>query len=161
MTSFSITFEGMDEALRQVATERLVGVIKTGLAAVALEAKGKIAAYPPSPGGRPQFPEGFKSLKQQRFFFAALRDGRIEVPYRRGGSRGSQKLGGSWTTQEELGGLAQVIGTAVGYAPTVLDEERQSSYHAATGWVTVQRRAVELEPWSGQQMSAWLQQNVG
>lgn len=36
----------------------------------------------PSPSGKPQ---GFKSDKSRRYFFAALRSGKIDVPYRRTG----------------------------------------------------------------------------
>ncbi len=77
----------------------------------------------------------FVSAKQRRFFFWALREGAIQVPYRRTGT-----LGRRWTAQgRRLGGAAVgILGNITPYAPLVQDLERQVAMHKATGWPTVQ-----------------------
>lgn len=90
---------------------------------------------------------GFKTLKQQRYFFAALRAGTIRVPYKR---RHSAGLKGSWSKQEGGSGVAvegdadfqsAVVGT-VGinetYAPyakyVVGNDAQQAAYHKGWWW---------------------------
>lgn len=104
--------------------------VKLGLAAAALHLEGLMKQYPPSPGGRPQPP---KTDKQRKFLHMAVRKGIIQIPYVRGSSSQSEKLGQSWTTRAENGGLRQVVGTSASYAPLV-QGERQSEYHKVTGW---------------------------
>ena len=104
------------------------------LQAAALHVKGKIAQYPAERHG----PQPFKSDKSRRFFFWALREGKIEVPYRRGASPGSQSLGRKWTIASSNGGLMVTIGNNVSYGPLV-QGEKQTGYHATTGWRTVEQ----------------------
>src|SRR5690242_18573584 len=74
--------------------------VKLGLAVGAQYLKGKLATYPPRRYGpaiwsaNPQ-----KRIKQIRGFFAKLRAGEIDVPYRRGQSDASERLGQRWTTE--------------------------------------------------------------
>lgn len=77
------------------------------------------------------------SNKQRRWFFAALRRGDIDVPYKRGGSRGSQNLLQSWAV-EVISKDSVQAGTHVTYAPLVKDADKQSKYMAAIGWTTLQ-----------------------
>lgn len=77
------------------------------------------------------------SEKQRRWFFWALGKGLIDVPYRRGTSRGSERLSKSWSTKRETG-LALRIGTNVSYARWVKAEEQQSKYMKAVGWTTIE-----------------------
>ena len=114
---------------------------KLGLAVAALHLKGKMAKYP-AHTPRPQAP--YWSAKQRRGFFALLKKGEIEVPYRRGMSSKSQKLGQSWTNEARNGGLTQVIGTAVHYAPRVQSAAKQTQYHKVTGWKT-EKQVIEEE----------------
>jgi hypothetical protein len=94
--------------------------------------QNKIANYPPSPGGRPQ---PFKTEKQRRYFFWALRNGKITVPYKRGGT-----LGRKWTTEVSADGRTGRVGNNTPYARVVQDEgyEKYSHYHKETGWPTIQ-----------------------
>lgn len=94
-----------------------------------------IARYPPSPGGRPQ---PFKTEKQRRYFFWALRSGRITVPYRRTGTAGRR-----WTTEVSPDGRTGRVGNNVPYGRVLYDEEYEmySHYHAETGWPTIQKVA--------------------
>lgn len=74
----------------------------------------------------------FKSTKQRRYFFWALREGKIQVPYHREG-----KLGQSWTTKidETGGGMYGKIGTNMGYAKWVQSAESQARIHQGN-WLT-------------------------
>ena len=96
--------------------------------------RADVRTYPP----QSHKPMKWKSAKQRRWFFANLRAGNIEVPYRRGQSPGSEKLGASWTRKLERGVNPSVtIGTRVSYAPWVMDKDRQADYHKGN-WPTVQ-----------------------
>ena len=137
MTS-NIQIEGLDAAIRKCEKIGKLDVIKAGLKAGGLHVKGKLAQYPP----RKYLPQPFKTDKSRRFFFAALKDGRIQVPYRRGQSPGSEDLGQKWTVKERKGGLQVVVGNNVSYGPLVQGPE-QSGYMKAIGWKTTDQIAKE------------------
>jgi hypothetical protein len=105
-----------------------------GILAAATHLKGKIARYP-AVSRRPQ---PFVSDKQRRGFFAKLRSGEIEVPYIRGSSPGSERLGQSWAVKTRNQGLTAVIGNDASYGRLVQDQSEQVRYHRDTGWQTVQ-----------------------
>lgn len=105
---------------------------KTGLKAMAGFLRGRMSVYPPTEGNRP--PQPFVSEKQRRYFFAALRDGRIVLPYRRRGAGGG--LASRWGQVAQDGGLTQVIGNDSAYAPFVIGHESQSLYMRSLGWRT-------------------------
>lgn len=128
---------GLTDALARAG--KLQG-FKTGLAAAAVELAGEMKRYP-NVSRRKQ---PFKTRKQQRAFFAMLKSGAIQVPYVRGSNRKSQKLGQSWTTRGSSDGLAQTVGTAVGYARLVVGD-KQSHYHKVTGWKTAETVAKTFE----------------
>lgn len=129
----------VEEVLEEAGSLR---PFKSGLKAGAFYLKGKFAVYPPV--NRRSQP--FVSDKQRRGFFYHLKQGNIEVPYRRGMSPGSEKHGQSWTVQDRQGGLQQVIGSDTSYGPLLQDQGRQTGYHKAGGWKTVQETVkVELK----------------
>lgn len=68
----------------------------------------------------------FVSDKQRRYFFAALADGTIQVPYRR-----TRTLGKRWTTKVEFinGGVVGTVGNVTPYAPLVQGRETQAGIH--------------------------------
>ena len=74
----------------------------------------------------------FKSAKQRRYFFWALANGVITVPYARSG-----KLGQSWNTKidETGGGMYGKIGTNMSYAKWVQNAESQARIHQGN-WLT-------------------------
>jgi len=109
--------------------------VKEGIKKATAHVQDNIAQYPPSPKGRPQFPNGFKTLRQQRYFFWALRHGEIVVPYPRG-EPPSETLGRKWTTKITDGGLTGVVGNNASYAQWVQSGKKQSRYHKLTGWKT-------------------------
>ena len=138
----TIRIDGLPELLAKITRLQQLNSVKTALRVAALHVKGKIAQYPPA-SHRPQ---GFVSDKQRRGFFAKLRSGEIEVPYRRGISPGSQNLGQRWTTETRNGGLTQIIGNNASYAPLVQGPGQQTSYHATTGWKTTEQVAQQEGP---------------
>lgn len=74
----------------------------------------------------------FKTAKQRRYFFWALSNGVIQVPYVRTG-----KLGQSWNTRvtETGSGMAGTIGTNMKYAKWVQSAESQARIHQGN-WLT-------------------------
>ncbi|KPJ95378.1 MAG: hypothetical protein AMJ53_02840 [Gammaproteobacteria bacterium SG8_11] len=83
-------------------------------------------------------PQPFKSDKQRRFFFWALRSGRISVPYRRTGTLGRSLTIGQPGNIKEVRKLGQGVegqfGTRTKYAPMVIGQRSQARYHQGTWW---------------------------
>jgi hypothetical protein len=112
------------------------------LQGAAVHVKGKISKYP---SGNQHRPQPFKTAKSRRFFFWALRQGIIEVPYRRGQSPGSEDHGQSWTVKGMKGGLKQVIGSDTSYGRLLQKAGSQTAYHKGTGWKTTDQVMREEE----------------
>ena len=97
----------------------------------------------PGPPQRP-YPKMLRTAKQRRYFFWALKQGIISVPYVRTG-----KLGQSWTWKitETGSGLRGVIGTNMKYVKWVQVESSQAMIHRGN-WLTdtrvVERRRAEI-----------------
>jgi hypothetical protein len=135
----TIHINGVDELIRKLDSIAKLREIGQVMRAAALHVKGKIDKYPPERHGS-AIPSTDKwSDKQRRGFFAKLRSGEIEVPYRRGSSPGSKKLKTKWTTTLENGGLRAVVGNDTSYAPLVQGPGTQTAYHAMTGWQTTEQ----------------------
>jgi hypothetical protein len=131
MTSISIT--GAD-AVAALLSKALVPSIEAGLMAIGAELQNELAAYP----GRSGKKQLFKSAKQRRFFFAALRKGGIVVPYRRSGD-----LGRGWQLQPS-GRLRVVLRNSVSYAAMVIGKN-QADYHKGT-WPEYTAAVAKVEP---------------
>ena len=134
MPEAGIKIEGLpslQKIMRDVGSLRPVVV---GMKAGAIHLKGKIAKPPPVS----RRPQPFVSDKQRRGFFYKLRKGDIEVPYRRGISPGSERLGQRWTVQAKDGGLTQVVGSNASYGELVQARRMQTFYHKVTGWKTIE-----------------------
>ena len=97
------------------------------------------------PAQQSKGPVKWKSEKQRRWFFWALRTGQIQVPYRRGGMR-SEKLGDSWTVKTEIGAgrFRAIVGPGASYAPYVQDAGRQAQIHRGN-WQTIQESARKMQ----------------
>lgn len=122
------------------ASDRGRATLRNATMAGALTALSYIKPYPQAnrPSRSSVYGQTWKSEKQRRYFFFALRKGVIQVPYRRGLSPGSQRLGRSWTAKA-IDDTSVAIGTNVTYAPMVKDEGRQTRYMKAVGWTTIQQ----------------------
>ena len=139
-----IEVQGIDKI--QKALERFPRQIARYLGMAGQEAAGRvifptvgIKRYPPrkSISRREVYGQSFESEKQRRWFFAALKEGRIDVPYRRGQSPGSERLCTQWYATVK--GFSTEIGNRASYASLVVGEE-QSRMMAARGW----RRLVDV-----------------
>lgn len=78
MPTIRIKIEGLAEAMRKLHMDANE-LSRRASKAAGLAVIGEAKLYP-APSGNPQ---PFVSDKQRRYFFAALKDGRITVPYRR------------------------------------------------------------------------------
>jgi hypothetical protein len=79
---------------------------------------------------------GFKSDKQRRFFFAALADGRIEVPYKR-----TQALANAWKVIGK--GYQSIIVNEKPYAGFVMGDDEQANMMKIEGWKPISKRLKE------------------
>ena len=87
--------------------------------------KLKAAAYPP----QSRKPQPFKTAKQRRWFFAALKAGIISVPYSRTGT-----LANSWRATKS-GWSHWLVENSAAYAELVIgDGGQQAKYHQGTWW---------------------------
>lgn len=133
--------EGLKELITKVIAlgqlERITAALKAGGAHLV----SKLRNYP----AQQRRPQPFKSDKQRRYFFYALRKGLIGVPYQRGSSPGSRNLKQLWTVEAESP-TRVVVGNNAPYGPYVQDRERQSRYHQQTGWPTAQGVAASETP---------------
>lgn len=130
MTDVTVDMGGVLDAMYDLgaSTQDMRSGFRAGLSYL----KGYMTAYPPQ-SSRPQ---PFRTDRQRRGFFAKLKSGEIEVPYRRGTSPGSRQLSKSW--QISVSTLQGELGTRVPYAPLVQSRPDQTRYHKATGWTTAE-----------------------
>lgn len=137
----SIRLEGSEELIKKLQSLEDMKRVKAGVVNAAETLRDKVKEYPPQ-SSRPN-PMLKVNDKMRRGFFAKLKAGEIEVPYRRGQSPGSKKLGQSWNIERKNYGFKAIIGTKVSYARLVQDSAQQTSYHMQTGWITT-KQAVML-----------------
>ena len=131
MPNPAVRVEGLDKLLRKLG-KMGPSVFRPAIAEAATHIKSKIAQYPRVRHGK----QPFKTDKSRRYFFFALRNSLIEVPYRRGLSPGSEALGRRWTVEFRDDGKTAVIGNNASYARLVQSDDEQTNYHRLTGWPT-------------------------
>ena len=131
----NIKFELRDVDRLGPKLKRLINLTayRHGMMAAAEHVKGKVATYPRARRG----PQPFKTDKQRRGFFAKLKAGVIDVPYRLGISPNSQRLDTKWFVSMISDLRASIVNSAT-YATLVHDRTKQSRYHHETGWKTAQ-----------------------
>lgn len=81
----------------------------------------------------------FKSPKQRKYFFAALKDGRIVVPYPRTGNLGNPS---NWTRTNTADGAT--LTSTKRYSDLVLTRGKQAKYHEGN-WPTTDDVASKIE----------------
>lgn len=139
----TIRVEGAEELIARLTRLEQMQRVKDAIYAATMDIKGRIAKYPDR-SSRPNLMLRGNSARAQRMragFFARLKSGEIEVPYRRGQSPGSEKLGQRWAVSMENAGWRGVVGNNASYAKLVQDSANQTSYHRHTGWVTTNQVA--------------------
>ncbi len=132
-----VEIEGLAEALDMFlqGNSKVGQALKRATSASVKVLRARLAKYPGKSAGKMTF----VSDKQRRFFFAALREGTIQVPYRRTGT-----LGRKWTskvtfTDDDVMGF---VGNSTPYAPLVQGFDTQARIHAGN-WQTEQGVANE------------------
>lgn len=131
MPGITIHVEGLDALLAKLGRIQGLSALRPAMTRATAHVQARLAVYPPQAH---KGLGGFKSDKQRRFFFAALRSGQIQVPYRRTGT-----LGRRWTSTVEQtpGDLIGTVGNNTIYGPYVMDPERQAWMHKGV-WQTTQ-----------------------
>ena len=130
MAEFTFTIWGEEELLRKFSRLRAIFFLRPPMDKSLLLLLGEFQRYPPPAHKKMKF----KSRKQRLFVLAAIRDGRIHIPYRR---RHSAGLAGAWVHRATVQPNA-IEGTLVNhkpYGPFVLDPKSQAQYHRGT-WPT-------------------------
>lgn len=128
-----VRLEGAEALVKKIVTLKQLRELQGALKAAAAHIRTQLMRYPTQQRGRPQ---PFVSDRQRRYFFWALREGKIDVPYRRGQSPGSQNLKQRWSITAE-GPAAVALVNNTKYGPYVQGAGTQTRYHQAGGWPTV------------------------
>lgn len=122
----NVTISGFSQLTNKIRTlaELVQGKIDAPFREGAERVVKRLQDYPPQRQG----PQPFRTDKSRRFFFAALKDGRIIVPYRR-----TEKLKNAWRIQR-VGLLTFAATNDTSYGPLVHSAAQQTFYHRQTGW---------------------------
>lgn len=131
----------LTDILFRINTAAQLDRFKTGMFVAAKEVESALKSYPPERHAK----QPFKTLKQRRFFFWALRQGIIEIPYIRRLNINSQNMRERWEVKALDNGLTQVVGNHVPYSKYVHGNTKQNHYHKVTGWATVAQVAKGME----------------
>ena len=139
MPDTQIEILGLDTLIDVIGQLQAMTVARDAMEEAVERVRTQIAVYPPPPHG---YRMVWKSEKQRRWFFAALREGQIVVPYRRTG-----RLGQRWTTEVIVAPaeVRGVVGNVTTYGPWVQSEAKQAFIHQGR-WRTAERLAREMEP---------------
>lgn len=134
----TVDVSGIEGAIRRLNAITQDDALRRGMNAACRIIINALARYPRPPEG---FQMDFVSEKQRRYFFWALRSGKITVPYRRTGT-----LGRLWGYRIDGYGLGMVglIGNPImrHYGKWVQDRESQARVHQGR-WPTYQDVARE------------------
>jgi hypothetical protein len=142
MPDATIEIKGMDEAIKKLEDLGQLRKVHAGIRAAGMYIKGKIAKYPPRKHVSIASLGGWKSDKQRRWFFWALKEGKIDVPYRRGISPSSEALGRKWTSRYDRSKFEAVVGNNVSYARFVMGD-KQTKMMKRIGWKSIETVATE------------------
>lgn len=120
----------LNKAFDRLGTAHMQQVLRRPMEASLLSLQDALTDYP-GPPMRP-YPKMLRTEKQRRWFFWALKQGLIQVPYQRTG-----KLGQSWTWKVDTTstGLRGEIGTNMSYAKWVQHQPTQARIHRGN-WLT-------------------------
>lgn len=118
----------LNKAFARLGTAHMQQVLRPPMEASLLSLEDALTDYPTKSTGKVRF----KTAKQRRYFFWALKQGVITVPYKRTG-----KLGQSWTWKVTAtsSGLRGEVGTNMSYAHWVQRQGTQARIHRGN-WLT-------------------------
>ncbi len=132
MFKAKIDISDLEHKLRQVTGPDLVRSIAQAVAKEAVEPELAKEPFRAPPYKKMQF----KSAKQRAFVMASIRDGRIQVPYRRTGKIGISEQ------HVTTNGIDVVV--PVEYSDLVRTKGRQAKYHDPL-WPTTDQIAAKIE----------------
>ena len=132
----TIELKGLDEAVKKLTTFAQLRKAHAGIRAAGMYLAGKMKIYPPRKHITIASLGGWKSDKQRKWFFANLRKGTIDVPYRRGQSPGSEDLANKWTSKYDKNKFQAEVGNNASYARLVMGE-KQTEMMKRIGWKKV------------------------
>ena len=120
----------LNKAFQRLGTGPMQQILRRPMEASLLQLHSDLTDYP-GPPQRP-YPKMLRTERQRRYFFWALKNGVITVPYHRTG-----KLGQSWTWKIDTtpSGLRGEIGTNMSYAKRVQHQGLQARIHQGN-WLT-------------------------
>lgn len=130
----------LNQAFTRLGTAQMQTILRRPMEASLLSLENELTDYPGKSTGKITF----KTARQRRYFFWALANGVIQVPYVRTG-----KLGQSWTWRIEntSSGLRGTVGTNMNYAKWVQAQGTQARIHRGN-WLTdygaVERKRDEI-----------------
>ncbi len=132
--------EGVERVSRKLGSVVDPGFLRAQAMAAGMTIANKMKEYPVQKRvtRRQAFGRPFESDRQRRYFFAALKDGRIQVPYRR-----SMRLGQEWTARP-FGATGAEVANRMPYAQWVQGERSQSRMMQMIGWPTLERTARKM-----------------
>lgn len=123
----TIHIEGLDRLLAKLERLGKMDAAKNAIRAAGAHVQAAAKVYP----GRRHIPMRWVSLRQRNWFFAALRSGAIQVPYKR-----TSTLKKQWRVTTKDNGLTAVVNNATPYGPYVQGAMSQYWMHRASGWQT-------------------------
>lgn len=139
MADAYVQIVGLEPLIAAVGRLAAGSVLRDAMEVAVERVRTQIAIYPPPATG---YRMVWKSERQRRWFFAALRSGAIQVPYRRTGT-----LGRRWTTEVSRQGddLVGRVGNVTVYGPFVQSVDGQAAVHRGR-WRTDEQVARLMEP---------------
>ncbi len=154
--SVSIRLEGGDELVKKLVTLEQMNRVRAVIRQEGLWLAAKMRKYPAKVTMKN--PLISTNDRVRRGFFYHLKHGHITVPYKRGGGA-SERLGTRWTVETENQGWTAVIGNDASYA-WLVQGERQTMQHAASGWLTIEKAASQYGPTVIANITAALEEEV-
>jgi len=127
--AFTITVEGVDDAVAKLTKLSQLNRVRKTISQQGVLLQRYVRTYPKkvySPN-----PLIKSDPKVRRGFFARLKSGEIQVPYRR-----TRKLGNSWSVHTSLNGFSVTVENNMPYAPLVQGWDEQVTRHKWSGWIT-------------------------
>lgn len=142
--------EDVEAALKRVADPDLPREMAKQVADEVVQPK--LAQYPAA-SGRAQ---PFVSDKQRRYFFAALRTGRIRVPYPRSGHLGSPD---NWSRAPMPDGIT--LTSTMSYSDLVIGEQGKQAKYFVGVWRPINETAAAVEAEAALSATALLVERIG
>lgn len=127
-----VTIHGLEELRKKLGPQLTSQVFREPTKRAGQRLEAALTTYPAPPSS---YRMRFKSDRQRRWFFAALRSGRITVPYRR-----SMTLARGWVLRfiEGVSEFRVEVANRVPYLPFVMGPGKQADIHRGRWQTTAQ-----------------------